>query len=214
MTPTRPSTAQAAPHSAVLMVLFAIFTALLLGGCARVMDRGAQDSPTPPDVEEADPVEQREEALEPEAAVRATSAMVDEAVLHFAEGRYQTAVSLLTRYLEGANGVQGDEENARAIWGLAMLHLTPDSPTHDPTLGKDFLHRLEEEFPGTTWSTQARWAQGLVGELERVRVEAAEQEILLRQLTETVEQLRRIDLNRRPTGGTADTTRTRRNHLR
>jgi hypothetical protein len=212
MTQAHPTATQA-PGAAALLVILGLLSALLLGGCARIMDRGAHDSPTPTEVEESETAEP-EEVVEPDPPASTTSAMVDEALLHFSEGRYQAAATLLDRYLMGSNGAEPNEESARAIWGLAMLHLTPGSPTHDPSLGKSFLDRLEQELPGTTWSTQARWAQGLVAELERVQAEADEQERLLHQLTETVEQLRRIDLNRRPTGGAADTTRVGRDNHR
>lgn len=195
-----------APASGGRPLLLLLACAIVLSGCARVLDRGSSEAPVPSEPEGAVQNE-REEALAPEAPVLRTSAMVDEAVLHYTEGRYETARNLLTRYLEGENGADLETERARAIWGLAMVHLTPESPTHDPERGKSLLDQLSHEFPGTTWSTQARWAHGLLAELERVRTEAAEQEVLLRQLTETVEQLRRIDLNRRPTGGAADTLR-------
>lgn len=60
------------------------------------------------------------------------------------------------------------------------------------------LDRLADTHGETVGGAQARWVRSLLTELESIRSQVEAQERLLQQLTETVEQLKRIDLNRRP----------------
>lgn len=188
-----------------------LLMACALVGCAQ-FGEVAEPSPVPPSTEDSDgpEVELDGDPEEANANGRSPNPLVlEEAEIHFAEGRYRTAAALFERYLtedRHVGGVEGEDD--RALWGLAMLHLLPESPLHDREEAMAMLDRLVTEHGESRWGIQARWTRDVLQELDDVRGQAARQEALLRQLTETVEQLRQIDLNRRPTGS-GDTTTAR-----
>ncbi len=113
---------------------------------------------------------------------------------------------LLDRWEEEDGGNPPAELRAKALWHLGLLHLLPEAPDRDPERALSILTRLTEEYPATPEGVQAQWIRGLLEELEGVRQQGAQQEQRIRELNETVEQLRRIDLNRRPAPPRPDTT--------
>ncbi len=165
---------------------------LVAGGCTRV-DR------LPP--EPVAPMEAEEEMLVPPHVAQPApdELLLDQATTHFEAGRLQQAANLNRQLLE-MEGVPSTRRE-RALWSLAMIHLLPESPLHDPTRARADLTRLGNEHGESVRGQQARWLLGLLDDLDQVRGQVAEQTELLEQLTETVEQLRRIDLNRRPSSG-------------
>lgn len=185
-------------HQSFLLAI-ALLLAFSVASCAR----GSEVEPPspPPSTEELDDDARIEDGPETEEDSDPDALVLDEAEIHFAEGRYRTAATLFERYLEeGRRPGNGEGHADRALWGLAMLHLLPESPLHDRDEAMGVLDRLVEDHRESMWGMQARWVRGLMEELDEVRGQVVQQEDLLRQLTETVEQLRRIDLNRRPTG--------------
>jgi hypothetical protein len=107
---------------------------------------------------------------------------------------------------EDGNGVAIPAElRARALWHLGLLHLLAEGQERDEEQALSLLTRLSEEYPATPEGVQARWLRTLLQDLEGARRRGAEQEQRIRELNETVEQLRRIDLNRRPAPPRTDT---------
>ena len=107
---------------------------------------------------------------------------------------------------EDGNGVAIPAElRARALWHLGLLHLLAEGQDRDEEQALSLLTRLSEEYPATPEGVQARWLRTVLQDLEGARRRGAEQEQRIRELNETVEQLRRIDLNRRPAPPRADT---------
>lgn len=127
--------------------------------------------------------------------------------------------------LDGASAGESTEESAGAhraltrlraerpsaeqrIWAMAMIHLLPESPFLDRERGQEQLALLEENFPEAIEGVQATVLRQLFRELDRTAADAEEGERLVQELTRTVaqvreamEQLKRIDLNRRPIRG-------------
>jgi hypothetical protein len=105
----------------------------------------------------------------------------------------------------------------QTLWTLAMVHLLPGSPHFDRDRGREHLAALEEHFPGAPEAVQASVLRQLFRELDRTAAEAQEGDRLVEELSRTVEefreameQLKRIDLNRRPVRDTrGDTIRSR-----
>jgi len=107
---------------------------------------------------------------------------------------------------EDGNGVEIPAElRARALWHLGLLHLLAEGQDRDEEQALSLLTRLSEEYPATPEGVQARWLRTVLQDLEGARRRGAEQEQRIRELNETVEQLRRIDLNRRPAPPRPDT---------
>ena len=197
------------PHSSRLLVL--AVTLMVLAGCAR-LGIGSTEAPAPETEPQASVADEIEEPEARDEAVDQTA--LDEALEHFRAGRYYQAEFLFSRYLEHAEDTgralhidepAGARARAEALWGLAMLHLLPESPVVDRERATGALEELRDAHGESIRGAQARWILGMLDELQTMRTQMNQQAELLRQLNETVEQLRRIDLNRRPTGGRGDT---------
>ena len=173
-------------------ILLAASLVLVMGGCTRV-DRLP--------VGEVEPREAPGEIRAPaeEAPAAPAEALLDLATIHLEAGRLDEAAGLKRRAL-AMEGVPAARRQ-QALWSLAMIHLLPESPLHDVDQARSDLTRLEAEHGDSVPGQQARWLLGLLNELDRTRTDLAEQAEVVEQLRETVEQLRRIDLNRRPSGG-------------
>jgi signal transduction histidine kinase len=200
------STARAGRVRPGALLLAALVATTLLGasGCTHL----GLGSP-PPDRANPEPEETR--STSPESTREPTPAeapdgdrILEEADQRFYEGNFVEAERAFVRYLESYEARWPPQE-ARALWGLAMIHLLPDSPLHDQPRARTFLEQLSARYAGSVRGDQARWIVGILDELDQIRTQVDQQEALLGQLTETVEQLRRIDLNRRPTRPRPDT---------
>ncbi|TVP55510.1 MAG: hypothetical protein EA351_10420 [Gemmatimonadales bacterium] len=121
-----------------------------------------------------------------------------------AEGNLDEAIEAFQGYLAFGGSEEG---SSRALWGLSLAFMVPDTETHDPERGLRALDTLVDDHPLTLQGQQAQWLRGLIVELGHARAVAREQEQLIEQLSEMVEQLRRIDLDRRPGGVRPDSLR-------
>lgn len=83
----------------------------------------------------------------------------------------------------------------RATWGLAVTYLV--EPTRDYERARILLRELENRG-GSPESVTARTVGRLLDDVGRLRSQVAEQQAAIQALNEMVEQLKLIDLNRRP----------------
>jgi hypothetical protein len=169
---------------------------LLLPGCVGVgrgLDGDAPQVPEP----RPDPivVEEVEELPAPEVGA---TPLLYEAERRMGAGEIERAVEAYETYLAFGGSENGAE---RALWGLALAYLLPDSPVRNRERATSLLERLLERHPESVEATQARWVQQVLQDLSQTRAVAEERERTIRQLNETVEQLKQIDLNRRPVSG-------------
>lgn len=185
--------------------VFALAAVLLVGGpagCGGLF--GSDPEPVTPEAPEPPRDTAESEPDPPQDSVARPVSLLERAEERFEAGDYREAESLFVRYLESGS-VTRDGQTDRALWGLAMVNLLPESPIRDRDRAMVALDRLVLAHGGTVRGAQARWVRSLLQELEEIRTQVDQQEQLLRQLTETVEQLRRIDLNRRPPRPPPDT---------
>lgn len=183
---------------------------LLLAACGRSLRSDPTPAEPPPEPVVIPVILDHEERVVPDPPPLRT---LDDAEALLSRGRYEAAANQFTEYLEARQASGHAREEDRALWGLAMLHLLEDSPLYDQELATAALDRLIEKHGETMRGMQARWIRGILAQLEQVRTQADQQQQLLLQLSETVEQLKRIDLNRRPTGSGPDTATNRRDTL-
>jgi hypothetical protein len=92
------------------------------------------------------------------------------------------------------------ELRARALWGAALTHLVSLTPNGDTSASMTLLETLVTSYDGTVEAAQARWAVALLDQMRRLRAQSADKDEDIRRLNETIEQLKRIDLSRRPSG--------------
>lgn len=105
-----------------------------------------------------------------------------------ATGEFQAVIE------EGETG----SRRAEALWGIALVNLFPGNQNADPDRARAFLLTIEDDFGETLLGVQAGWTLALLDELRQIQGVAARQETVLRQLGETVDLLKQIDLTRRP----------------
>jgi len=183
----------------VLPFLALLSLLLIASGCAHLgFGQERAQKPTDPVPASTPSEEEMTEEYEPLSPL-----LLQEADRLLYNGRFLDAERTFVRYLE-THGSSGIPYEDRALWGLAMVYLLPESPLQDRERAHTFLERLSSRHGNTVKGAQARWIKGILDELEQVRSRVGEQQALLEQLTETVEQLRRIDLNRRPTAPRPD----------
>jgi len=128
----------------------------------------------------------------------ASEALLEQGQALLLAGRFEEAVSALETFLIFG---ENPEHRREAAWALALVHLLPNSPLRQPARALMLLAEIGEGYPGTLEALQATWLQAVLREGERDRTTLREQEQTIRELNELVEQLKRIDLNRRPPGG-------------
>ncbi len=195
-----------AGQSAVLSLVI-----LLAGsGCAWIRNE-PEPPPAPPPVSAPAPAPSSEPEPPPVVPRDRTEEILAEGKAYLAIGDHSASRArfqyVLDRWEEEVgNGVEIPAElRARALWHLGLLHLLAEGQDRDEEQALSLLTRLVEEYPATPEGVQARWLRTLLQDLEGARQRGAEQEQRIRELNETVEQLRRIDLNRRPAPPRPDT---------
>jgi hypothetical protein len=199
-TPLRGTPPRPVGFSAACLVVLALGT-----GCGTSI-RGEAE-PEPPAPLPSPPVVVVEQDPPPPPPDR-TEEILAEGAAYLAIGDFATSRSrleyVLDRSEEAGNGVR-PELRARALWHLGILHLVQDGSERDEDRALSILTRLTEEYPATAEGVQARWLRGILEELDGARRRTVEQEQRIQELNDTVEQLRRIDLNRRPAPPRSDT---------
>ncbi len=133
-------------------------------------------------------------------ATGATEVLLQQGQALLIAGRHAEAVPPLEAYL-----VVGENPAHRlaANWSLALVFLLPDSPVRDTRRATPLLERIVDEHPASIEAVHARLLKGLLGDLAQSRNTVDEQRRTIGELNQMVEQLKQIDLNRRPGGGGA-----------
>ena len=126
-----------------------------------------------------------------------------EADLHLRQGRLELATENYQRVLglQRADAAEFPRDiRARALWGTAVTRLLALDPEGDTTLTMSVLETLVTSYDGTVEAAQARLAVAMLKEIEKLRAQSVRKDEDIRRLNETMEQLKRIDLSRRPSG--------------
>ena len=92
------------------------------------------------------------------------------------------------------------ELRARALWGTALTGLLSLEPGGDTAPTLTILETLILSSDGTVEAAQARLAVAMIKEIDKLRALTVQKDEDIRRLNETMEQLKRIDLSRRPSG--------------
>jgi len=169
---------------------------LLLSGCG-LRSSAAGESPASVDPEGTASGAEASETS-PGYEEPATEILLEQGRALLVAGRHEEAVAAFETYL-----VFGEDPEHRrsATWSLALVYLLPTSPLRSQPRALALLATLEEGHPGSLEAMQAGWIRAMLQEGARNRSAIQEHERTIRELNELVEQLKQIDLNRRPPGG-------------
>ena len=132
---------------------------------------------------------------------RAQSLLVD-GDAQLGEGAYDQAILSYRRVM--ALPLVNDPEfprqlRARALWGEALANLSVN-PTGDTAPTMSLLQTLVSSYEGTLEAAQAKVVIATLTSFQRLRGQNAQKEEEIKRLNEQLEQLKRIDLTRRPGG--------------
>jgi len=116
--------------------------------------------------------------------------------------------------LEGGNTLEARESfdaalllelpphlHAEALWGLVLVLLASDGDGSNLAEAEPVLRDITSTAPAGLLRLQALWALEVIEEATNLRRTVAERGARIQELNETLEMLRRIDLDRRPAGG-------------
>lgn len=115
-------------------------------------------------------------------------AYLPEADRLLAAGEYEAAAQIYESHLEAGDGADGTD---RALFGLALIRLLPESPLHDPAVATTLLERLVLAHPHSAYASSA--AAMLALSQDNLTLEAE-----IERLRTQLDELRRIDLESGP----------------
>jgi outer membrane PBP1 activator LpoA protein len=190
---------QRAPRALAALLLVPVFS-----NCG-----GGPPPPAPVTPPEPDSIRELTVAVDPTEALRA--AEINRARTKLAEANallnaseYEQAASQFEQV--SVMHLSGDptavhELQVQALLGIAISNMliTPNRLAN-ATASRTALQTVIATYDGTIEAATARLVLGMVDEMDRLRVQGARNQEDIRRLEDMVEQLRRIDLTRRPGG--------------
>jgi len=115
--------------------------------------------------------------------------------MNFQVGKYQQTSKACEKYLSN-NPKSKDSDRALFLLGLSSALATDSS--RDPHVSEAALRRLVSEFPNSPYKNQAEFILGLWSQIERLRTDIKERDERIKKLSEELQVLKEIDLQRRP----------------
>ena len=113
----------------------------------------------------------------------------------FQTGKYRQAIQSFESYLS-AN--PKSEKRDEALFYIGLSRLLAGNSTRDIRLAEVVFKRLTAEFPGNPYSNQAEYILRLQGQIERLRADVKERDDKIKQLSDELQKLKEIDMQRRP----------------
>ncbi len=114
---------------------------------------------------------------------------------YFEAGDYAQAAQAYDLYLrDNPSGPNQD----RALFRLALAHAFPGSPVHDLPRANELLKQLVHLHTQSPFRAEAEFLLGLQDEADRLRADVSHRDERIRELTQELERLKRIDMQRRP----------------
>jgi len=134
------------------------------------------------------------EPAPPPKAVAAPSAL-DVGELNFQAGNYGQAIRSFEDFLS-ANPKSKNRD--QALFHLGLSHALANDTSRDMRQAEAVLKRLITEFPNSPYKNQAEFILGLQAQIEKLRSDVKDREDKIKRLSEELQKLKEIDLQRRP----------------
>jgi TolA-binding protein len=189
----------------------AVFTLLLLasGACHR---QSPVSVPSAPQINPAPPPESIPQAITPSVPVVPKSFPLEPVVpptivgppapnhfdlgeKSFQTGKYRQAIQSFESYL---NVDPKSGKRDEALFYVGLSHLLAGNSPRDMRLAEAAFKRLIAEFPGNRYCNQAEYILGLQGQIGRLQADVKERDDKIKQLSEELQKLKEIDMQRRP----------------
>ena len=117
--------------------------------------------------------------------------------MYFRNGDYAKAAQAYEAYLRNVSSSANQDQ---ALFHLALCHAFPESPVRNLPQAMIRLQQLVKRFPQSPYKRQAEFLLGLNGEVEKLRGDVSKRDDRIRELTQELESLKQIDMQRRPAG--------------
>lgn len=113
----------------------------------------------------------------------------------FSAGKYLEAAQSYQKYLDLASL---DLNRDRALFRLAMSYALSSTSSLAFQLAQTHFENLIERYPTSPYAAEAKFVVGLMQELLKLRADSKEKDERLRRLATELDQLKKIDMERRP----------------
>jgi hypothetical protein len=120
---------------------------------------------------------------------------LDLGIHSFKAGEYEKAIQLFEDYL----GAGSNSENRDlALFHIFLSYTLMGNSSRNSRRAEDALKRLGGEFPKSPYRASAELVLGLQAQIESLKLNIKENEIKIKQLSEELQKLKEIDMQRRP----------------
>jgi hypothetical protein len=192
-------------HSFLPMLVLALLLPLF-SGCRK---KAAAPSAVPPQSSAKLPADSAPPAITPDIPAPSVPAPVEPAIapkvaavpnsLDLGEASFQARdYAKAVRYFEDYLRAHPKSANRDAVLFRLGLSLAMDSSVRNMRRAEEILKRLVAEFPGSPYKGPAEFILGLQSQVESLKEDIKEKEARIKLLSEELQKLKEIDLQRRP----------------
>lgn len=179
---------------------FVILMLLLVWGCHKKPAAPAPvptRSAPPPAVTPPATIPPKPAPLEPAPLAKTVTAPtnLDLGEMSFQLGNYSQAIRLLETFLQ-ENPKSGNRD--KALFYLGFARFLAGDPDRDPRQAEAALKRLLSEHPNSQYRDPAQFILGLNTQIEKLRSDIKDRDEKIKRLSEELQKLKEIDLQRRP----------------
>jgi outer membrane protein assembly factor BamD (BamD/ComL family) len=114
---------------------------------------------------------------------------------YFEIGDYDNAIRAFDEYLKKPE----PRNEAAVLFHLGLSRILSDGSPREMRLAESEFRKLVSKYPKSPYGVQASYILELQGQIERMKSEAKEREDKINQLTDELQKLKDIDMQRRPT---------------
>ena len=114
---------------------------------------------------------------------------------YFEAGDHAEAASAYEAYLLNYPALPNRDH---VLFRLGLTYAFPESPIHEAGRAAGLFRKLVDLFPKSPYAIQARFLLYLQSEAARMQTEVARREERIKQLSDELEKLKQIDMQRRP----------------
>jgi hypothetical protein len=119
----------------------------------------------------------------------------DVGVTNFKAGNYEKAARSFDDYLR--NNANSENRDV-ALFHLGLSRAVSGNSGRNTRRAEDALKRLITEFPNSPYKGPAEFILGLQAQIESLKLDAKEKETKIKQLSDELQKLKDIDMQRRP----------------
>ena len=131
----------------------------------------------------------------PPAPAPSPTAYFSDGEREFTAGKYLEAAQSYQKYLDLASL---DSNRDRAMFRLAISYALSSTSSLAFQLAQTHFENLIERFPTSPYAAEAKFVVGLMRELLKFRADSKEKDDRIRRLAAELDQLKKIDMERRP----------------